>query len=103
MAQYHLSLSRNFLLIGLILVLILATALGVRSCRRSSSIPFQQLTIGSSHNESDTLIYIAQEQGFFTNNGLKAIIKDYSSGAAAFNGMLKGEAEIATAKPFTRT
>ena len=66
-------------MVGLILVLILAAALGVRYYRGSSPGPFQKLTIGSSHNEADTLIFIAQAQGFFTKNGLTVTIKDYSS------------------------
>jgi NitT/TauT family transport system substrate-binding protein len=81
---------------GVIVVLGAALVLWLRAPKDYSGA-VQQLTIGSTHNEADTLIYIAYEQNFFSVNGLRVTIKDYSSGFASVDGMLKGEVDIATA------
>jgi len=72
-------------------------ASGFSSCTKNSK---QQITIGSTHHEADTLIYIADEQGFFTANGLDVTIKDYNSGAAAVDGMLKSEVDVTTCSEY---
>lgn len=46
------------------------------------------------------LIYIADEQRLFARNGLNVVIKDYDSGAASTEAMLKGEVDIAEASEF---
>jgi ABC-type nitrate/sulfonate/bicarbonate transport system substrate-binding protein len=48
--------------------------------------------------EGDTglLPYIAQEQGFFENNGLDVEIKNYDSGKLAADALIAGDADIST-------
>jgi ABC-type nitrate/sulfonate/bicarbonate transport system substrate-binding protein len=60
----------------------------------------ESITIGSPLNESSALIYIAEDQHFFTGNGLNVTVRDYDFGALALNGMLRGEADIALATEF---
>ena len=60
----------------------------------------ESITIGMDPTAVNSLIYIADDQNYFTSNGLKVIIKNYTSGLAAVNGMLKDEVEIATAAEF---
>jgi NitT/TauT family transport system substrate-binding protein len=50
--------------------------------------------------ESSGLIYIADDQHFFADNGLNVTIKSYDTGFNAVNGMLKGENDIAVATEF---
>ncbi len=45
----------------------------------------------------NSLVYIADEKGYFAENGLAVTLKNYSSGAAAVDGMLAGEADVAMA------
>lgn len=45
--------------------------------------------------ESTTLFWIAEDQGFFKDNGLNVTMHKYDSGAAALDGMSKGDADIA--------
>jgi NitT/TauT family transport system substrate-binding protein len=85
---------------ALIVTVGLMIVFGPWSCSPRGSGAVQPLTIGSSHNEADTLIYIAYEQGFFTGNGLSVTIKDYASGMAAVNAMLNGEVDVATASEY---
>ena len=51
-------------------------------------------------NQVDSLILIADDRGFFTANGLNVTIRNYPSGAAAVDGMMNGESDIATAAVF---
>jgi len=72
-------------------------AFGLWSC----SPQMESFTIGNPPFESSALIYIAQDQHFFTGNGLKVAIKDYDSGLAAINGALKNEVDMAGTTEFT--
>jgi NitT/TauT family transport system substrate-binding protein len=56
----------------------------------------ESVTIGSAPLESSALLYIAEERGFFSQNGVDATIKQFDTGAASLNGLLKGEVDIAT-------
>jgi len=51
-------------------------------------------------NAGDTLIFIADEQKYFTDNGLKVNLKTYDNGLAATDAMLKGEVDLAYATEF---
>jgi len=82
------------LILVIIVIVVVSTS---SSCSKNLT---QQLTIGSIHHEADTLIYIADEQGFFTANGLDITIKDYNSGAAAVEGMLKAEVDVTTCSEY---
>lgn len=58
----------------------------------------KQLTVGMESTLVNSLIYLAQANKYFEQNGLDVTIKDdYPSGAAAAESMLKGEVDIATA------
>jgi NitT/TauT family transport system substrate-binding protein len=46
------------------------------------------------------LIYVAEDQGFFEENGLDVTIKGYASGKACADALINGEADIATSAGF---
>lgn len=51
--------------------------------------------------EINALLYVAEAQGFFGENGLEVTLKeDYDSGATAAAAMLSGEADVASAAEF---
>ena len=58
------------------------------------------ITIGSVRDEQETLIYVADERGFFTAKGLAVQLRPYDSGLAATDGMLKNDVDVATAAEF---
>lgn len=60
----------------------------------------EPITIGVPPNEQSTLILIAEEQGFFTGNGLNATIKIYDTALNAVAGMEKGEVDVAESAEF---
>jgi NitT/TauT family transport system substrate-binding protein len=81
----------------------LTLVIGSWSCqdtRKGYSGKVESITIGMDPTAVNSLIYIAEGQNYFTSNGLKVTIKNYASGLAAVNGMLKNEVDIATAAEF---
>jgi NitT/TauT family transport system substrate-binding protein len=62
--------------------------------------PAVPVTIGMEPNQVNSLIIIADNRGFFTANGLNVTIRNYPSGAAAVDGMMNGDSDIAMAAEF---
>jgi NitT/TauT family transport system substrate-binding protein len=60
----------------------------------------ESLTIGLLPNELNALIYVADNQQYFSSNGLDVTIKNYSSILNAVNGAINGEVNITTASEF---
>jgi NitT/TauT family transport system substrate-binding protein len=93
----HFQMLKRCLIVGLVLF----GGLGLLSCSKEVYHgELQPLSIGTSHNESDSLLYISENLGFFSSNGLSVTLKDYSSGSAAMKGMLGGEVDIASSSEF---
>ena len=66
--------------------------------------PMESITIAYSPFESVTLFWIAENQHFFSLNGLNVTSQMYATGADALDGLLSGEADIVvgtTEFPFT--
>ncbi len=60
----------------------------------------ESVSLGVYPSEYSSLIYIANDQQYFSTNGLKITIKNYTSGSDAAKGMLNGEVDVATASEF---
>ncbi len=60
----------------------------------------ESITIGTTAQELNTLIYIADDQNFFAANGLNITLKYYDSGRPAVNAMLEQDVDMATAAEF---
>jgi NitT/TauT family transport system substrate-binding protein len=60
----------------------------------------ERIVVGMEPNQVNSLIIIADDQGYFTDNGLNVTIRDYPSGAAAVEGLVRGESDIATSTEF---
>ncbi|RJQ48418.1 MAG: hypothetical protein C4530_24670 [Desulfobacteraceae bacterium] len=58
------------------------------------------VTIAENPLETRALIYVADDRGFFAANGINLALKNYASGAAATNALLKGEVDLATCAEF---
>ena len=55
----------------------------------------EPITIAYSPFESIALLCIAEDQHFFSRNGLNVTLRKYDTGVGALDGMLNGEADIA--------
>ncbi len=79
---------------------ILAMLLPLPACKKDPTGKIEPVSIGMESTAVNSLIYIALDRNFFTDNGLEVTIKEYASGLAATNGMLNNEVDTATAAEF---
>jgi NitT/TauT family transport system substrate-binding protein len=83
------------------LAVLLLTVLISWSCSKGDySGKVETATIGQTPNETNSLLYIAEERGLLTANGINLIFKNYDSGVAAADALLKGEVDLATCAEF---
>jgi ABC-type nitrate/sulfonate/bicarbonate transport system substrate-binding protein len=59
-----------------------------------------QVTIGTPLFEVSGLIWIAEAQGYFAENGLNVTIKIFDAGKFAVSALFEGEVDVATASDF---
>lgn len=57
--------------------------------------PLEPITVAWSPYESTALFWVAEDQRYFSENGLCVTLRRYDSGAASLDGVVNGEAEIA--------
>lgn len=84
----------------LILIAILTLAFAAASCQDRNAGKLETIRLGLPRLEQNALIYIAEQQGFFAQNSLKIVVKDYDSGVTAVDALLKGEVDLAEAAEF---
>ena len=99
----------NYLIAGstgrsLLIITVLFTLLevfGLWSCSKGEySGKVESITFATVPTAATTLIYIAQDQHFFAANGLSVNIKDYNTGTATTEALLKGDVDIAWVAEF---
>ena len=90
-----------------ILLLIIASSLVVGRCsqlRRGEpenyTGPVEKITVAAAEYLTGALVYIAEDQGFFEENGLDVTLKGYGSGKACADALIAGEADISTSADF---
>ena len=80
---------------------LLIVAVGLSACGQSTSEPVEELTIGVFRGVFSSLIWIADSQGYFPNNGLEVTIQDeYETGIAPVRDAIDGIVDIASAVEF---
>jgi NitT/TauT family transport system substrate-binding protein len=57
--------------------------------------PPEPVTVAYSPFESTALLWVAEDQHFFVQNGLNLTLKKYDSGAGSLDGVINGEADMA--------
>ncbi len=60
----------------------------------------ESITIGILPVEASGLLYIAEDQGYFTQNGLNVTLQDYDNGAATLDGLQRGDVDMALAAEY---
>jgi len=79
----------------------LAMIVGSWSCSKGDYAgKVETVTIGENPNETKALIYIAEERGLLAANGINVRFKNYDTGVAAANAVVKGEVDLATCSEF---
>jgi len=62
--------------------------------------PVEKISIGATTQELSTLIWIAEEKGYFEENGLDVTVKAYDTGIETKNALLAGEVDVADTVDF---
>lgn len=78
----------------------LLAAFHLMSCNRDNSKNIESISFGAIPSGSAALVYIAQDQGFFQEEGLEVQVKDYPTGVATTDALLAGEVDIAWSAEF---
>ena len=93
---------RNFIVIAavILIVAIVLSSFVYLSYQKTYTGSIEPITLGIYPSEYSSLIYIANDKQYFAENGLQITLKNYASGAAAVDGMLNGEVDVATASEF---
>ncbi len=60
----------------------------------------EKINIGATTQELSTLIWIAEENGYFEENGLDATVKSYDTGIETKDALLAGEVDVADTVDF---
>jgi NitT/TauT family transport system substrate-binding protein len=92
-----------FIIVLAVIAVLVLVIYGVwQTGAKKESLPptMEQVVIGMEPNQVNSLIIIADDQDFFTANGINVTIRNYPSGAAAMEGLTSGESNIATATEF---
>ena len=74
-------------------------SVGGCTCDETSG-PVEKITVAAAEYDTGALIYVAEDQGIFEENGLDVTIKGYASGKACADALIVGEADIATSADF---
>lgn len=82
------------IMIAVILVLLLAVGLWFFSPRNKITGKPEPITVGWSPWEHSALFFVAEDQGYFGQNGLKVTSREYDFPATGIDGMLQGEVDI---------
>lgn len=94
---------KRLLLIGIIVLLLLGVFIFIIVTTSKQRHPFSgqldKLVVGK-EVEYGTLFSIAQDQGYFIQNGLDVTLKEYATGAPAVADLLKGTIDMADAAEF---
>ncbi len=80
--------------IAVVVVVLLATAFCSSCSPPGYAGAVESINLGTVPTAASTLIYVAQDQRFFAANRLSVNIKDYSTGAATTDALLKGDMEL---------
>jgi NitT/TauT family transport system substrate-binding protein len=86
-----------------IIVLIALAGLGawyLSSPSIANSGMLENISLGTTEQELSGLIYIAEDMGFFSQNGLNMTVRYCDTGLACVEGMADGEAEIAASSEY---
>ena len=75
---------------------LLVGGLSFMSCESDKTGIREKVTVGISKSFLSIPVYIAQAQGFFSDEGLDVTIKEYTSGKKATQALLAGEVGIST-------
>ena len=98
------NVSRNRILLCLVVIIVLISGTiamwTFHSKKPKFSGPPIKISLGTIPAELSSLIWVAEDSGFFTENGLDVTIKEYEAGAIAIKDLFAGRLEMCTVGEF---
>ena len=96
MKQIYARQIKKVLLSAIIMVLSLTMVIVFSSCSEKP----ETVTVAEVPAAGSFIPYIAEEKGFFSQNGLEVTLKTYDSGPTAVNALMKGEVDLTPSGEF---
>ncbi len=93
-------MKKSIILAIFMLALAIVGFLFISQQKGNFSGTMEEISVGAPALETNALVYVAEDLGYFKKNGLNVTIKKYDSGGAAVPGMLKNETDLALASEF---
>jgi ABC-type nitrate/sulfonate/bicarbonate transport system substrate-binding protein len=90
----------SLIIIGISFILLGTIIWFIQTSSQKFAVAAEKITLGTLSTELSSLIWVAKNKGYFAEQGLDVDIKLYESGLAAFNDMMAGNVEFATADEF---
>ena len=87
----------------IIMAIIVIIGISVAGCQKKPekyTVPVEKIILAAYAGEAGTLVYVAEDQGFFEENGLDITIKSYASGKVCTDALINGEVDISTSAGF---
>ena len=78
------------------MTVLLVCSLFLMSCESNETGIMEKVTVGISKSFLSIPVYIAQKQGFFSDEGLDVTVKEYSSGKVATKALFDGKVDLST-------
>ena len=94
---------RRYIIISVAAILVVAIVLSsfvYLNLQKPYAGKVESITFGSLPNETNSLVYVANDQKYFAANGLNITFKNYASGVADAGALLNGQVNIAIATEF---
>ncbi len=88
---------KRITLASIVIVLVVLIAGGsfvYLNLNKPASAVLEKVTIGNVPVESYAMLYVAEDQGFFADNGLNVTVKDYSTGSTAVEALINEEIDV---------
>jgi len=87
---------------ALCLIILIIGVLVVSGCQpqeKKYTGPAEKVTLGAESSLLTAAVWVAENKGYFNEEGLDVTIKDFQSGKASFNDMLDNGVDISTVAP----
>jgi len=90
-------------IIGILIIIgvaIISGAWYLQEVPQTFTGPPESITIATIPSEYSTLLWVAEDQGFFKQNGLNVTLKDYPTGATSLNALSTHDADFSVSSEY---
>jgi ABC-type nitrate/sulfonate/bicarbonate transport system substrate-binding protein len=95
-------ITKKWIIVIIVIVFILGCAMAwyLQYTLRKASGPSEPITIAIIPSEYSTLVWIAEDRGYFLDNQLNASLKNYNTGASSLDALSTHEADFSISSEY---